>query len=244
MKFSTSSGLSKKYQPFKFKQFDVAQDKCAMKIGTDGVLLGAWAPVEGEDILDIGTGTGVIALMLAQRNPTAQIDAIDIDAEAVKQAEENFKASPWSGNLTVLHTDLNRYKSKKKYDNIVSNPPYFSNSTPAPKADRQKVRHTVQLNFEGLLKAAAELLKDSGKLSVILPYTEGLNFIDLARVTGLYAEHITEFHSRPNKPVERLLITLSKKNLPVKTDLLIHYNINNEWAEPYKELTKDYYIVL
>lgn len=236
--------MPKHYQPFKFKQFEVAQDKCAMKVGTDGVLLGAWALAEGERILDVGTGTGLIALMQAQKNPNAKINAIEINVEAVEQAEKNFIRSPWSKNLSAFHVDLQNFKPDHQYDLIISNPPYFIKSTPAPKADRLKARHTVELTFEDLILAAESLLKQQGKISIILPYKEGLDFINLAQEKSFYPERITEFHSRQNKPVERLLMTLSRKKVPVKQDQLIHYKENNEWSEAYKKLTKDFYIIL
>lgn len=215
-----------------------------MKVGTDGVLLGAWALPEGERILDVGTGTGVIALMLAQKNPKYKIDAIDINIEAVKQADKNFIGSPWSENLSALHVDIRNYKPGHKYDLIISNPPYFINSTPAPDSDRLKARHAVELSFEDLLMAADDLFNEQGKLSIILPYNEGLSFINLAEEKQFFPEYITEFHSRKNKPAERLLMTFSRNKLPLKKDKLIHYSENNEWSEAYKTLTRDFYIVL
>ena len=215
-----------------------------MKVGTDGVLLGAWAPSNGEYILDIGTGTGLIALILAQRNPDAIIDAIDIDQSAVEQATENFKASLWSDRLNANIADIKEYSSPKNYDLIISNPPFFINSTPAPNDRRHLARHTDKMNKGDLLLAVKNLLSDTGKFCVILPYHEALLLIELAQQYFLYPEHITTFYSRKNKPAERILISFSKIQTPSVSDHLIQYADGNTWSNDYKSLTKDFYTVL
>ena len=155
---------------FTFKQFTIRHDRCAMKVGTDGVLLGAWTSVDhSHRLLDIGTGTGLIALMLAQRCPQAFITAIDIDAEAVEQARENALSSPWKDRVEVLLQDICTFPANQQFDTIVSNPPYFIDSLKCPDDQRNTARHTDTLDAERLLASVARLLTDDGRFSIILP---------------------------------------------------------------------------
>lgn len=236
--------MPKKYEPFKFKQFEVAQDLCAMKVGTDGVLLGALAPSDGNRILDIGTGTGVIALMMAQRNTSAYIDAIDVDINAFQQAKQNFDNSLWSPRLNAIHTDLKEYSIDGKYDLIVSNPPFFINSTPPPDSTRFKARHIQGLTFELILSKVDLLIAENGKFSLILPYNESQKFLKITEEFKFYPEMIYEFYPRKQKGIERLVITLSRINKPCTKSKLYHYNEQNDWSKEYKALTKEFYIVL
>ncbi|NJN77877.1 MAG: methyltransferase [Saprospiraceae bacterium] len=156
----------KTYQPFRFKQFQIHQDKTAMKVGTDGVLLGAWADVlESESILDIGTGTGLIALIIAQRNQNAMVDAVEIDESSYEQAKQNFEESSWTKRLNIYQSSIQDYAKNcgKQYDLIVSNPPYFVNSTKSKQEDKNQVRHTDSLSFEELIKSVNILLEISGR---------------------------------------------------------------------------------
>ena len=153
---------------FRFKQFAVLNDKTAMKVGTDGVLLGAWCDVcEAKSVLDVGTGCGLIALMIAQRNADCNIDCIDIDEGAIEEARINADNSPWSDRIHPFMSDFKQFICDKKYDLIVSNPPFFNNGVLAPDKSRQNARHTVELSFEQLIHKAISLLSDKGKLCLI-----------------------------------------------------------------------------
>lgn len=155
---------------FRFKQFSVSDELCAMKVGTDGVLIGAWADVEGDSrILDLGTGSGLIALMLAQRNSEAEIVALDIDEQATIQAQRNFELSPWAERLSVVNTNVCDYVPKSRFTHIVTNPPYFVDSLHSPDAARTAARHTSSLDFEQIVASAERLLEPEGRLSIILP---------------------------------------------------------------------------
>ena len=230
---------------FKFKQFTVHQDKCAMKVGTDGVLIGAWANCENiESVLDIGTGTGLIALMIAQRS-NAQIDAIEIDEIACEQARENVIKSPWETQINIIHKSLQNFLKStiSKYDLIVSNPPYFQNSLYAPDEKRTDARHNSNLEFEDIIQAALELLKDTGTLSIILPYLEGTMFILKAAEKGLYCVRQTKVLPNPRREPKRLLIEFMKIKKPlVEQEIIIELNKRHEYSEAYKNLTKDFYL--
>ena len=176
-----------------------------MKVGTDGVLLGALADVTAAThLLDIGTGTGLVALMLAQRNPSMSIDAIEIDSKAAKQAAENVAQSPWP-QIRVHCTALQTYTANQPYNLIVSNPPYFVNSLKAPKAERTTARHTDSLSFNELVAGVDRLLSPSGKFWVILPADEQTNFCQLAQEKGLYPYRLIHVHPRAEKPAKRTL---------------------------------------
>ena len=229
---------------FRFKQFTVWHDRCAMKVGTDGVLLGAWCPLPHRPIasspyrlLDIGTGSGLIALMLAQRlssqspiaNNPYSIDAIDIDADAVAQAQYNFEQSPWSAQLHAHHSTLQdwspslqrsdlqvkrsssetNFKRSNLYSLIVSNPPYFQDSLKNPNAQRATARHTDSLSYEELIMHSVRLLAPDGILALVLPIEAEAEILALAAEYGLSPTHITHVHSKPGKPAKRLLIALT-----------------------------------
>jgi tRNA1Val (adenine37-N6)-methyltransferase len=232
-------------QPFRFKQFVVDDTRCAMKVGTDAVLLGAWVDVSQEKrILDIGTGSGVIALMLAQRTlPSARIDAVEMVEQDYRQAVENFNLSPWREKLSVYHTPIQTFKPFISYDLIVSNPPFFSNSFLPQHKNRAKARHTETLSYEELLTATRHLLSAQGRFCVILPTDEGEKFRSLALANGFYANKITSFFSRVNKPQERWLFEFSlHPSEPINSTLVLYNSTNNEWSTEYQTLTRDYYL--
>lgn len=234
-------------QPFRFKQFSVAHDRCTHKVGTDAVLLGSWVNTSETDrrILDVGTGSGVIALMLAQRTgEKTSIDAFDIHADDAQQARENAANSPWPDKITVHRAKAQTFASGSQYDLIVSNPPYFSKSLLPPDSKRSAARHTNDLPFEDLLKTVVRLLVPAGRFGVILPYAEANRFIDLAAVCGLYPFRRTHFRTRQHKPVERVLLEFSAEHITAVTSELTLYNGDNEWSDPYRELTRDFYIGL
>lgn len=229
---------------FRFKQFTVAHDRSTHKVGTDGVLLGAWVNVAGvRRILDIGTGTGLIALMLAQRTqPGVTIDAVEIGAEDAAQARANVKASPWPDRVHVHHTGIQKYQTEKKYDLLVSNPPFFTGSLLPPEEKRRRARHTHELPFDELLEASIRLMADPARLAVVLPYAEGLAFTDAARARQLHLTRVCEFRSRTDKPVERLLMEFGKNTEKVTKEELILYSAGDTWSDRYRALTRAFYL--
>lgn len=231
--------------PFHFRQFRVDQNRSTHKVGTDGVLLGAWVRIKEEDshILDVGTGSGLIALMLAQRTGTAiRIDGVEIEEDDAKQATENVRQSPWPEKISIHPAAVQQFFPEKKYDLIISNPPYFVNSLLPPEKKRSQARHTHQLSFEDLLMAASRLLTKQGRLAVILPYAEGLKFIDLARSFYLIPARTTTFRSRVHKPAERLLLELTIEGVLEDESELILYGQGENWSEDYQKLTGEFYL--
>ena len=219
-----------------------------MKVGTDGVLLGAWADTgRVRKALDIGTGTGVIALMLAQRAPEAAVHAVEIDRDSYAQAYENARRSPWAARLQVHHSAIQDYAAHRnaEYDLILSNPPFFSGGTFSHNQDRNSVRHTVKLPHGDLLSAVRSLLGPQGRFSVVLPYIEGLRFQELAQSYRLYCRRVLEVKPRPQKPIERLLLEFERGEGKVqKEQLVIQEADSDEWTETYKALTRDFYLKL
>ncbi|MGQ1785111.1 tRNA1(Val) (adenine(37)-N6)-methyltransferase [Saccharicrinis sp. GN24d3] len=229
---------------FKFKQFTVHQGLAAMKVGTDGVLLGAWASVEGaKSILDIGTGTGLIALMLAQRNSTARIDAIEIDEQACEQAIINFTESAWAERLHIVHTDFQSYKVDIKYDLIVSNPPYFNHALKNDCETKSKARHTDSLSFYDLIKGAGKLLNADGLFCVVLPANEKNNFKMLASQNNLYLNNVLNIKPTPTKPAKRVLMSFSLTETKLtEEELIVEEFGRHQYSERYKQLTEDFYL--
>ena len=222
-----------------------------MKVGTDGVLLGAWAlqseklKVKSErTFLDVGTGSGLIALMLAQRFEKTQIDAIDIDGDAVKQATDNFAHSPWANRLTCRQIAVQDLANEDvRYDAIVSNPPYFVDSLKNPNLQRQTARHTDTLSYEELLVSSEHLLTADGVLSLILPAESEQVVLEKAQSIGLYPTRLVHVYSKPGKPVKRILLELQKRNdQPCEES---HFYIESESSprsDEYTALTKDFYL--
>lgn len=215
-----------------------------MKVGTDGVLLGAWVNVQGKsNLLDIGTGCGVIALMLAQRTErNARIDAIDISEKDFHQAQKNFLSSPWKDRLTAYHSALQNFNPSKRYDCIVSNPPFFSNSLEPTDERRKKVRHTTTLTFEELILSSIRLMKPDGSLNLILPVKEGNRFIEIAVAQGLYCNRTTYFRTRRGKPVERILMELSFIKTIINSSEMLLYEEGKTPSAEYRSLTGDFYL--
>lgn len=221
--------------PFRFKQFSVNDDKSTMKVGTDAVLLGAWADVgEAKSILDIGTGCGVIALMLAQRSG-AHVTAIDIDKNSAEQAEENFKASPWS--IEVFNTSLQDFE-KGTYDLIVSNPPFFSNSFLPPKVERKNARHTETLTFDDLMKSVKRLLNPGGRFAVVIP-ADNAELMNAANLYGFYCNRKTSVY--PRAKLERYLLEFSlTRKIPLEDELVLHDGDGRSAA--YQKLAESFYL--
>jgi tRNA1Val (adenine37-N6)-methyltransferase len=229
---------------FKFKKFTVTHAGSTMKVGTDAVLLGAWVTVgQAETILDIGTGNGTIALMLAQRSlETATIAAVELEATDVMQTKENFNSSPWYDKILLHHTSIQNFFPEEKYDLIVSNPPYFNNSQRPPDTRRHQARHTVTLSYRELIDAALRLLKNNGTFNVILPFTEGLQFIELAGSDGLFCTRQYSFRTRSEKPIERWLLEFSTHQTNTEMGEILLYDEGEKWSEGYKKLTADFYL--
>lgn len=239
---------------FRFKQFTVWHDRCAMKVGTDGVLLGVWCGlprVNGEcvHVLDIGTGSGLIALMLAQRlekeTQCFAIRGIDIEPSAVEQSRINFEASPWASHLSANNCSLQELVDDGGYDLIVSNPPYFQNSLKNPDKGRATARHTDSLSYAELLAHAKRLLKNDGTLSLILPAAAESEILELAKINQLDPTHITYVHSKEGKPTKRILVSMKADSITDQELINNHLYIESATSprsEEYKELTKDFYL--
>ena len=231
---------------FRFKQFTVCDERSAMKIGTDGVLLGAWADVEGDSrILDVGTGTGLIALMLAQRNTSANIIGIDISHEATQEARDNFLNSPWAERLSAVCGDVCGFSSDKKFDHIVSNPPYFVDSLHSPDKLRTMARHTSSLKFEDLVTSAVRLLRPGGRLSVILPTECAMQF-RFAAFGRLWLRRQLEVVTKAGDTPRRTLMEfcLSDKPLMPSVATLALRHKDSSYTDEYRALTNDFYISL
>ena len=222
---------------FKFKQFTIWHEKCAMKVGTDGVLLGAWAPL-GSRILDVGTGSGLIARMLMQRCPEAEVEGIDIDEAAVAQAKEN--------GVRAFQARLQDWKSDigDCYDLIVSNPPYFQNSLKNPDRGRELARHTDSLGYEELIAHSARLLKEEGQLALILPAEAEEEIRNLAARYSLFPTHITRVYSKETKPARRVILAFSRKNSIVGLieDSLVLEDEKGGRSAAYSKLCEEFYL--
>lgn len=251
---NAEKSFSKVSKPFQFKQFKIEQDQTTMKVGTDGVLLGAWAAVaEARQILDIGTGTGVIALMLAQRTITegAKIDAVEIDEAAYQQAADNAQQSPFANRVCIYHDSIQVFANRQttqipaiKYDLIVSNPPFFTGGTFSSDENKNRVRHTVKLSHSDLLNTTRQLLHKNGRFCLILPLIEGLRFIEIARTYGFHCTEKVEVLPKASKPIGRLLLQFEFLYKPLVTKtLVIRGEGENDFTEAYKDLTKDFYTI-
>ena len=218
---------------FQFKQFTIEQELCAMKVGTDGVLLGAWAK-GGPRILDIGTGTGIIALMMAQRYPEAQVTAIDIDEGSVRQAEQNVSQSPFLGRISVLQQAVQEHLGE--YESIVSNPPFFIDSLQAPDEQRNMARHTATLSYAELMKAAYRLLADNGEFSVVIPFDYRRRMEDEAIFVGFFPSRVCGVKTTERKPAKRYLLAFRKHPCPCQKEQL------TIGSEDYQALTSAFYL--
>ena len=236
---------------FTFKQFSVNQERCAMKIGTDGVLLGAWTPLINKpfNVLDIGAGTGILSLMLAQRSNAAPnnvgiIDAIEIDEDAYEQCVENFEASPWGDKLFCFHAGLDEFvdEPEDEYDLIISNPPFYTDDYKSDNSSRDLARFEDALPFEELIEAAALLLSDNGIFSVIIPYKEEERFVAMCKILDLFPLKITRVKGTPTSEIKRSLLAFCRmEQTPLIDELIIEISRHNYTPE-YIELTKEFYL--
>ncbi len=232
---------------FKFKQFTIQQNNAAMKVGTDGVLLGSWTTVEKvSSVLDIGTGTGIIALMMAQRS-SAKIDAVEIEESAYADALLNFKNSPWSERLNLLNSSFQDFvrQSTCKFDCVVSNPPYFNQRTKSKNESRSLARHSDNLPFEILIGGVASLLADGGHFSVVLPIEAEREFRSIAVQYRLFAKRILRVKPNPLKPAKRVLLEFRfEAMLEEETELILESEVHHDYTDEFIGLVKDFYLNL
>ena len=216
-----------------------------MKVGTDGVLLGAWANVDDtKNVLDVGAGTGLISLMIAQRC-NAKVLGIEIEKNAAKEASENVQNSPWKNRVVIKNISFQEFvnSSKEKFDLIISNPPFFSNSFKNEIKNLAIARHNDLLPFSELIKSSIKLLNENGRLAVILPVIQAEEFIELAKPEGLYLSILTKVKPKEKKESNRFLMEFTKKQTILKTDYLTIYNEpGTDYTDLYKQLTRDFYL--
>ncbi|WP_394907311.1 tRNA1(Val) (adenine(37)-N6)-methyltransferase [uncultured Mesonia sp.] len=232
---------------FKFKAFSVAQDRCAMKIGTDGVLLGAWASISQNpfSVLDIGAGTGVIALMLAQRSNAEIIDAIEIEANAYEQCVDNFEASDWNDRLFCYHASLDEFAAEIEdtYDLIVSNPPFYEENYKSKNTSRNQARFTDALPFQELLKHTSQLLSEEGIFCTIIPFKHFDAFLAFAESEQLHLQKVTFVKGNKDSPIKRCLLQFgfTSEQTPEKDELTIETK-RHQYTQAYKKLVQDFYL--
>lgn len=234
---------------FKFKQFTIEQDKCAMKVGTDGVLLGAWTPVHNNpySILDIGSGTGLLALMMAQRTHAEQIDGVEIDELAHEQAINNFENSPWGDRLFCYHAGLEQFANEidEEYDLIISNPPFFSEDVISNDKQRDTARFQEALPFDLLIEAVEFFLSEKGIFSVIIPAKEEDKLIHLAAEFGIYPMKVTRVRGHEDAEIKRSLIAFSRELIEkIPLDELIIEIDRHVYTPEFTALVKDFYLKL
>lgn len=233
-------------KPFKFKQFSINQDKATMKVGTDGVLLGAWVSLDTniQKILDIGSGTGVIGLMLAQRHSEAEIDAIEIEENAYEQSVENFENSDWNNRLFCYNTSLKEFQKEvdEKYDLIISNPPFYNSTFKDLEAKKAIAKHTISLTYSDLLNSTSKLLSTKGTCAFIIPYDEESNFIEIAKGCKLYPKRITRVKGNKSAVFKRSLIQFSIELSQTEISELTIEIERHVYTAAYKKLVQDFYL--
>ena len=235
-------------KPFHFKEFTVQQDKTAMKIGTDAVLLGAWCFAEFPDtILDVGAGTGIISLQLAQRFDAETIDAVELDENAYEQTVENFEQSDWADRLYCYNASFQEFadeiaEEEENYDLIVSNPPFYTDEFETENESRNKARFTSSLSFEELIVGVAKILSEKGKFCVIIPFKEEGDFIDLATKNQFFLNRVCHVKGNPTSEVKRSLLEFSFQESAIKKEELTIEIERHQYTEAYINLTKDFYL--
>ena len=228
---------------FRFKQFSLLNDRTAMKVGTDGVLLGAWCDVAGaKRVLDVGTGCGLIALMVAQRNADAAIMAIDIDPDAVEEAKVNIANSPWSDRVEALVADLNDYAAQEPFDLIVSNPPFFTESVMAPSRTRNIARHSVTLTMEQLIGKSKSMLADDGTLAIISPVEQELYIRTCVVKTAMSIKRLSSVLPVEGASPKRLMWELAKHPAATVEEQITIKLADSSYSEQYINLTRDFYL--
>ena len=233
-------------KPFQFKQFKVNQDQCAMKIGTDGVLLGAWASINHNpfSVLDIGAGTGILSLMMAQRSQAQIIEALEIDDKAYEQCVDNFEQSPWNDRLFCFHASLQEFTEEidDEYDLIICNPPFYSEDYKTQNSQRDLARFQDAMPFEHLVQSVNSLLSPQGQFAVIIPYSEEENFIEIAKSAHLFPKRITHIKGTPTSEIKRSLMEFSFQNSDLEVSELFIESSRHQYSEAYINLTRDFYL--
>lgn len=227
---------------FAFKQFKVEHDQCAMKVSTDGILLGAWADLShANTLLDIGTGTGLLALMCKQRAPHLMVSAVEVDEAAYQQALQNCQQSPWR-DISIHHQPIQQFEAVGLFDCVIANPPYFNHSLKGDNAARNTARHTDGLSFAELLGAFRHLSHQDSRFNLILPTTEAQLFITLAQQQGLYLNRHCQVQAMPNKPFSRSLMTFSYEQSEISTTKLCIRANDNSYTTEYQALCRAFYL--
>ena len=236
-------------KPFQFKEFSIFQDKTAMKVGTDGVLLGAWCSVDNypDSVLDIGSGTGVISLMIAQRSDAMTIDAVEVEENAYEQTVVNFEESDWSDRLYCYNATFQEFATEmadedETYNLIVSNPPFYNDDFKTEDEARNKARFTTSLSFEELIIGVSKLLSSEGSFETILPFKEEKNFIELARKYNLYLTKICRVKGNTTSDIKRSLMSFSFQETTIIEEELTIETSRHNYTEDYINLTKDFYL--
>jgi tRNA1Val (adenine37-N6)-methyltransferase len=250
---------------FRFKQFLVRQESTAMKVGTDGVLLGAWADLNDGGrqtadggkkstdggrrtvaqgfMLDVGTGTGLLALMLAQRFPAVLIDAVEIEPSSCRQARLNVELSPWPDRINVIGVDFLEWEPEQLYDLIVCNPPFFSNSLRAAGMARSLARHDDLLPMDRLIDKSARLLNPDGSLALVIPAGRLDESVTLAAGSGLFITKVLRIRGTPRSAVKRILIRFGRRQVPAESDeLVIRQEVGGPFSDTYLRLTEPFYL--
>ena len=236
-------------KPFQFKEFTVHQDKTAMKVGTDGVLLGAWCTLDNfpDTILDIGSGTGVIGLMLAQRSDAMTIDAVEVDENAYEQTVANFEESDWGDSLYCYNSTFQNFadeiaEEEETYDLIVANPPFYTDEFETENEARNKARFTSSLSFLELITGIVKILSSDGKFAIVIPYKEEENFINIAKEQHLFINRICRVQGNLTSEVKRVLMEFSFHPTEINSEHLIIEKERHQYTEAYINLTKDFYL--
>ena len=236
-------------KPFRFKEFTIHQDKTAMKVGTDGVLLGAWCSVDNypDSILDIGAGTGVISLMIAQRSDAMTIDAVEVDENAYEQTVANFEESDWGDRLYCYNATFQEFaaeiaEEEESYDLIVSNPPFYTDDFETDDAARNTARFTSSLSFEELIVGVSKILSENGKFAVVIPFKEEEGFIKIAKENNLFLNNVCRVQGKETSEIKRSLLEFSFHQNEVKETHLVIEIVRHQYTQDYINLTKDFYL--
>ena len=229
--------------PFRFQQFSIQHDRCAQKVGTDGVLLGAWTNYSRAiTMLDVGTGSGLLALMAAQQNHELRIEAVEVEINAAQQAAENALASPWANRIKVHHTALQSFVPAQPFDLIISNPPFFSSSLQGPAQNRNLARHQESLSFGELLSFATAHLSEKGELSVIYPFDLIEGIVQTAGDRGLYLIRRCDLQPRTGKAFSRSMLAFSREAKQVQTETLVIRLESGAYSPEHDALTREFYL--
>ncbi|KGL58781.1 tRNA1(Val) (adenine(37)-N6)-methyltransferase [Polaribacter sp. Hel1_85] len=236
-------------KPFRFKEFTIHQDKTAMKVGTDGVLLGAWCSVDNypDTILDVGAGTGVISLMIAQRSDAMTIDAVEVDENAYEQTVANFEESDWGDRLYCYNATFQEFadeiaEEEEVYDLIVSNPPFYTDEFETENEARNKARFTTSLSFKELIVGVSKILSENGIFAIVIPFKEEANFIALAIENNLFLNKVCRVQGNPSSEIKRSLLAFSFDQTEIKEESLIIEIERHQYTKEYIDLTKDFYL--